>query len=96
MSEVTVGEGVEPTTAATQGRGRPRPDVTVQRDKVVLEYITANGPQSRKQIAEGTSIAGKEVYLSLYRLSRADPPAIEKRGSTWVVAGYVSPEQPVA
>lgn len=76
----------EPTaeTAATAGRGRPRPATTIERDAKVLEFLKAtDGGKSRKQIVEGTEIPGNEVYLSLYRLSRAG--TVKREGSTWVV-----------
>lgn len=96
MSEVTVPDGEAPAAETPQGRGRPRPSSTVERDKVVLEFIAANGPQTRAQVAAGTQLPGNEVYLSLYRLNRAEPKQVEKRGLTWVVAGYVPPETPAA
>jgi len=68
-------------------KGRPRPAATIERDGTVLKWLTENPGKTRAEIAAGTSIAGNEVYLSLYRLSRADPPAIVKSGAKWSVAG---------
>jgi DNA-binding IclR family transcriptional regulator len=80
--------------AATAGRGRPRPESTIARDAAVLDYLkNADGPQSRKQIAEGTALPGNQVYLSLYRLSRAGE--IHRDGSNWSV-GAVAAEVPAA
>lgn len=74
----------EPTEAPAAGgtRGRPRPDETIERDAKVLAFIAnhADGV-TRKQIVEGTSIPGNEVYLSLYRLRRDGKAA--RTGSTW-------------
>lgn len=69
------------------GRGRPRPDATVTRDKQVLEYLAGHeGGRTRKEIVTDLSLGGSEAYLSLYRLSRTEPPAIVKNGSRWAVA----------
>ena len=73
----------EETTESTTGRGRPRPDATVERDAKVLAFITEKGPSTRKSIAEGLEMPGNEVYLSLYRLSRAGQ--IARSGGTWRV-----------
>jgi hypothetical protein len=72
-----------PTSDASK-RGRPRPEATKARDAAVLAFLkTAEAPQSRKQIAEALEIPGNEVYLSIYRLSRATPAEIVKDGSSW-------------
>ncbi len=73
-------------------KGRPRPDSTVERDEKVFKFIEANPAQTRAQIATGTELPGNEVYLSLYRLSRANPPRIVKSGAKWSAAG--TSEQP--
>ena len=80
-----------PEAATPTGRGRPRPDATLERDAKVLEFITGAGAVSRKQIAEGTGLKGNEVYLSLYRLSRSTPPAVVREGANWKVPGEVVP-----
>ncbi len=64
------------------GRGRPRPTATLERDEKVLAHLTANGAKSRKQLVEELELAGNEVYLSLYRLSRDQK--IKRDGSAWV------------
>lgn len=74
----------------TAGRGRPRPDETVARDKQVLEHLATNGPKTRKQLVEELETPGNTVYLSLYRLSRQDPPAVVKNGAQWSVPGAVA------
>lgn len=79
------------TETTTTTRGRPRPDATVERDEKVLAVIT-EAPGTRKELVERTGFAGNEVYLSLYRLSRANPPKIVKNGSTWQSVDYVAPE----
>lgn len=67
-------------------KGRPRPSGTIERDAQVLKWLGENpGGKTRAEIVEGTGIAGNEVYLSLYRLSRATPPAIVKSGAKWSV-----------
>lgn len=81
-TEMTEPEGA-PATGG--GRGRPRPDATIQRDEQVLSFLRANGAKTRADIAAGTQIKGNEVYLSLYRLSRADPPAVVREGNAWKV-----------
>lgn len=67
--------------APAEKRGRPRPEATIERDKKVLEHLNAVGPQTRKQIAEGLQLEGKEVYLSLYRLNRDG--LILRNGAAW-------------
>lgn len=87
-------ESTPETEAPVAGRGRPRPETTVARDAEVLEFIKgAEGPLTRKQIVEGTSKPGNEVYLSLYRLSRANE--IHRVGGTWVIGAAPEPA-PVA
>lgn len=81
----------EATEAPATGRGRPRPSATIERDEAVLKYISANPGQTRAKIAEGTEIKGSEVYLSLYRLSRANPPQVVKTGATWSVPDAEAP-----
>lgn len=81
----------EAPAADAATRGRPRPDVTVERDEKVLAAIT-EAPGTRKELVERLGMAGNEVYLSLYRLSRADPPKIVKNGATWQTPDYVAPE----
>jgi hypothetical protein len=80
-----------PAADPTAPRGRPRPDTTIERDEKVLAAIT-EAPGTRKQLVERLGMAGNEVYLSLYRLSRATPPKIIKNGSTWQTPDYVAPE----
>lgn len=84
----------EATTEGTEApaRGRPRPDATVERDAKVLAFIAEAGEsKNRKEIADGLGLPGNEVYLSLYRLSRAEPAKIVKDGGRWKAA-----EAPVA
>jgi hypothetical protein len=80
-----VTEPQAPEAPASAGRGRPRPDATVERDERVLKHITASGPKTRKELAEELQVPGNEIYLSLYRLSRQSPPAVVKQGSKWQV-----------
>ena len=87
MSESTA----EGTPTEAPRRGRPRPDATLERDAKVLASITASGPVTRAQIAENTGLKGNEVYLSLYRLSRSDPPQVVRSGATWSVPGAEAP-----
>lgn len=79
----------EPTDAPAAGRGRPRPDATVQRDQQVLAQLQAGGPQTRKAVAEATGLEGKEVYLSFYRLQRDG--LITRSGGTWTATEASAP-----
>lgn len=65
----------------TTGRGRPRPNETIERDEKVRAFLGESGPNTRKGIVEGTGLAGNEVYLSLYRLRVAN--VAKREGSTW-------------
>jgi site-specific DNA-cytosine methylase len=78
-------EGAAMTEAAEPTRGRPRPDAVIERDKAVLAFVQSK-PEgvTRPEIVEGTGLQGNQVYLSLYRLSRATPPAVTKSGAKWV------------
>lgn len=80
------------TAEAKTGRGRPRPEATIERDKTVLTWLGEHGPATRKTIVEGTGIPGNEVYLSLYRLSRAG--TIVKNGASWSVVAVENAETP--
>lgn len=71
----------EPEAPAATGRGRPRPEATIERDKTVLNYLATTGPANRAKIADGLSMEGKQVYLSLYRLNRDG--AIVRNGANW-------------
>lgn len=81
------------TPAETTQRGRPRPDATVERDARVLRHITENGAKNRAELADELELPGNQVYLSLYRLSRSDPPTIVKQGSKWNVPGAATPTE---
>lgn len=80
-----------PVETPTQ-RGRPRPDATVERDERVLKHIEAEGPKTRPELATALDMPGNQVYLSLYRLSRSDPPRVVKTGGKWGIAGAVPVE----
>lgn len=76
-----------PVEGTQAQRGRPRPDATVERDELVFKHIEAEGPKTRPELASELDMPGNQVYLSLYRLSRSDPPRIVKAGGKWSVAG---------
>lgn len=85
-------EPTEGATTDTASRGRPRPDETIKRDEVVLAAI-AEKPGTRKELVERLpDMTGNAIYLSLYRLSRATPPAIVRKGASWQTPDYVAPE----
>lgn len=59
------------------GRGRPRPQSTIERDTNVLNYLQSQTGEdgayvgkTRDDIAKALGIEGKQVYLSLFRLNR--------------------------
>ena len=54
---------------ARLGRGRPRPQETLDRDEKV--FVAIIEPKTRREIAAETGIDVKLVYLSLCRLRRA-------------------------
>jgi len=74
-----------PVEAPATQRGRPRPDATVERDERVFKHLEAEGPKTRPELATELDMPGNQIYLSLYRLSRADPPRIVKSGGKWSV-----------
>lgn len=61
-----------PTEATAAGKGRPRPQATIDRDAKALEAITAAAnagtPLTKEGLAEAIGVAPNEAYLSLYRL----------------------------
>lgn len=64
MTEPTP-EAPAPAAAETR-RGRPRPEATIERDKVVLAALAV--PMTRGQLVDATGLTPNQVYLSLYRL----------------------------
>lgn len=68
-----------PAPVATSGgrRGRPRARETLDRDQRVLDAL-ANGPLTREQLADQLGDSSSLIYLALYRLTRQDPPRVEK------------------
>lgn len=93
-------------TAEKKSTGRPRPENTQKRDAAALEVFKAKGYEgvTRDTLAEeltkslSEDVKSSEAYLSIYRLSRQDPPAIVKRrdaGKTvWYDATAPVPEKP--
>lgn len=68
------------TEETKRGRGRPRPQFTVQRDAQVLEYLTNNGPSARTAIADAYGVNINVIYLSLNRLRDAGKVCRVRRG----------------
>lgn len=72
------GEATEATTPQTKsGSGRPRPQVTIDRDAKALEAITAaTGSEgvpaglTKDELASAIDVQPSEAYLSLWRLKR--------------------------
>lgn len=52
-------------------RGRPRPQATIDRDRMILKCLTDLGPQTRNALADGLGLDKTIVYLALDRLRRA-------------------------
>jgi len=59
-------------------RGRPRPEVVIERDKKILEAMI--GPLTRNQIAEASGIKPSLTYLSLLRLRNENLVKHERSG----------------
>lgn len=51
-------------------RGRPRPQETKDRDKLILRHLRSVGARTRNQIAEDLGITKTKTYLALDRLRR--------------------------
>lgn len=91
-------EGADASTnGTTVRRGRPRPAATIERDKQVLQYISADG-KTREEIvaalaAASTPLEPNQVYLSLYRLRKDGLVARVRDGSAhrWVTASEQAP-----
>lgn len=56
--------------APKRGRGRPRPQEVIDRDEVVFAALTE--PLAKSEIVEKTGLEPNEVYLSLWRLHKAE------------------------
>ena len=54
-----------------RGRGRPRPDETIERDRTLYEHLKTNGPRGRWDLAADFNVNVNIIYLSLHRLRRA-------------------------
>lgn len=50
--------------------GRPRPQETIDRDKMILRLL-GEGPKSRNRLIQDTGLKPSLVWLSLDRLRRA-------------------------
>ena len=58
-------------TEEKRGRGRPRPQSTIQRDGEILDILQRSGmPVGRKPLAEMLGVNQNIIYLSLSRLRR--------------------------
>jgi site-specific DNA-cytosine methylase/predicted transcriptional regulator len=68
--ENTSEAGAPVEAPASNRRGRPRPEETIERDEVVLKVLERE-PSTKVKIAEETGRRESEVYLSLHRLQKA-------------------------
>ena len=59
------------TTEEKRPRGRPRPQETIERDRMILSLLRTDGPKPRNAIAEELGLDKTIVYLALDRLRRA-------------------------
>ena len=78
-------EATEEAAAPTSNghRGRPRPQATIQRDDAVKAAL-AEGPLTRKQLAEKLGWESKDVYASLWRFRHYDKQVEKLEGkSEW-------------
>lgn len=51
--------------------GRPRPDETKKRDKMIYDLLKERGPLTRNALADGLGVPRTLVYLALVRLREA-------------------------
>lgn len=75
--------------APANRRGRPRPDVTIQRDEQVFELLAE--PLTRGQLVERTGLKPTQVYLALYRLRKADRVQKSRSGANHVWSRTAAP-----
>jgi uncharacterized membrane protein len=59
------------STQERRPRGRPRPNETLLRDRLILDCLTEHGPATRNQLAEGLGLDKTKTYLALSRLRAA-------------------------
>ena len=71
-----------------RGRGRPRPEFTMERDEKVFYALHVNGPTSRTALAEMFGVNVNIIYLSLDRLRKVGRIEKIRRGKfhLWAVA----------
>jgi len=73
-------ESTEGETEASAGRrGRPRDPGVIERDERVLSVLSTEEAKSKAQIAEELDLAPSVVYLSLWRLHKAERVTREQR-----------------
>ena len=93
----------EENVAESNRRGRPRPEATIERDKLTLALLE-QGPVTKTQLATHLEVKDSEAYLSLHRLKKDGIARRVRNGSahTWelvpedereVVAIEAAPEE---
>jgi hypothetical protein len=81
----------ETATETKVHRGRPRPELTLQRDEKVAEQLrSVDSPQTRNQLAEALQEGQANVYRALCRLRNAGRVArgrADGGGHVWSLTG---------
>lgn len=86
----------EPESDAKRGRGRPRPQETIDRDNAVYELLKAADPAegvSKEALAISLDEKEQQVYSSLRQLSkegRAENRYVKPHGYRWFALGNTS------
>lgn len=75
--EAPATQNTDENPQAGTGRGRPRPQATIERDNRVIAWLREQKDEAgafvgktRDEIAKALDIKGNEVYLSIFRLNR--------------------------
>lgn len=84
----------EENVAESNRRGRPRPETTIERDKLTLALLE-QGPVTKTQLAAHLEVKDSEAYLSLHRLKKDGVARRVRNGSahTWELVPVEEREQ---
>ena len=79
---------VSEVTEERRGPGRPRVPAVQERDEKVFQHLEAHGPTQVRDIVEATGHGRNAVYLSLWRLRKAERVQYRREGAhrLWSVA----------
>lgn len=72
---------VTQVTDERRGPGRPRVPAVVERDESVFKHLKDHGPTQVRDIVESLGHGRNAVYLSLWRLRKAERVTYQRNGA---------------